>query len=92
MAFTEVYYWLYLILFEVGYSMFLLTDMTIDSSLGEVQITNAFDASIVDINPTFQEAVEFKEKYVHAIIFKLKEKKDHQCFYSLHSGYQSFFL
>ncbi|KAF3580349.1 hypothetical protein DY000_02035232 [Brassica cretica] len=29
---------------------------------GEVQVTNAFDASIVDINPIYEEAIEFKEK------------------------------
>ncbi|KAF8116964.1 hypothetical protein N665_0013s0023 [Sinapis alba] len=47
---------------------------------GEVQITNAFDASIVDINPTFQEAVEFKEKMLAndlplAVIEKKEERQ-----------------
>ncbi|KAH0886789.1 hypothetical protein HID58_062885, partial [Brassica napus] len=31
---------------------------------GEVQVTNAFDASIVDINPIYEEAIEFKEKNI----------------------------
>ncbi|KAH0942313.1 hypothetical protein HID58_001950 [Brassica napus] len=29
---------------------------------GEVQITNAFDASLLDLNPTMAEALDFKEK------------------------------
>lgn len=30
--------------------------------VGEVQITNAFDASLLDLNPTMAEALDFKEK------------------------------
>ena len=30
--------------------------------IGEVQITNAFDASIVYLDPTLKEALQFKEK------------------------------
>ncbi|KAF8100727.1 hypothetical protein N665_0218s0065 [Sinapis alba] len=30
--------------------------------IGEIQITNAFDATILDLNPTMAEAIDFKEK------------------------------
>lgn len=30
--------------------------------IGEVQVTNAFDASIVYIDPTMEEALQLKEK------------------------------
>lgn len=30
--------------------------------LGEIQITNAFDASLLDLNPTMAEAVDFKRR------------------------------
>ena len=30
--------------------------------IGEVKITNAFDASIVYLDPTMEEALKFKEK------------------------------
>lgn len=29
-----------------------------------MQITNAFDASLVTLNPQVQEAVDFKERYI----------------------------
>ena len=35
--------------------------------IGSVQITNGFDASIVTLNPTMQEAIDFKQKLVHNI-------------------------
>ncbi|CAN6920633.1 unnamed protein product [Brassica oleracea] len=48
---------------------------------GEVQITNAFDASIVYLDPTMEEALQFKEKLVEdglplAIIEKKNGKKE----------------
>ncbi|KAH0897973.1 hypothetical protein HID58_047541, partial [Brassica napus] len=44
---------------------------------GEVQVTNAFDASIVDINPIYEEAIEFKKSCWPLIflLLLLREKK-----------------
>ncbi|XP_048620443.1 uncharacterized protein LOC106403353 [Brassica napus] len=47
---------------------------------GEVQVSNAFDASIVAINPKLEEAIELKEKILSndlplALIEKREEKK-----------------
>lgn len=36
-------------------------DIKVYLFVGEVQITNAFDASLVILNPTMKEAIEFKE-------------------------------
>uniref|UniRef100_A0A0D3AJ25 Replication protein A 70 kDa DNA-binding subunit B/D first OB fold domain-containing protein n=1 Tax=Brassica oleracea var. oleracea TaxID=109376 RepID=A0A0D3AJ25_BRAOL len=49
--------------------------------IGEVQITNAFDASIVYLDPTMEKALQFKEKLVEdglplAIIEKKNGKKE----------------
>ncbi|XP_022544100.1 replication protein A 70 kDa DNA-binding subunit A-like [Brassica napus] len=35
---------------------------------GEVQITNAFDASLLDLNPTMAEALDFKEKLKNQVL------------------------
>lgn len=31
-------------------------------NIGEIQITNAFDASLVFLNPTMEEAIDFRQK------------------------------
>ncbi|KAF3489021.1 hypothetical protein F2Q69_00055340 [Brassica cretica] len=35
------------------------------AKISEVQITNAFDASLLDLNPTMAEALDFKEKLIN---------------------------
>ncbi|CAN7120459.1 unnamed protein product [Brassica rapa subsp. narinosa] len=49
--------------------------------MGEVQIKNTFDASIVYLDPTMEEALQFKEKLVEdklplAVIEKKNGKKE----------------
>lgn len=36
--------------------------MCLSCQLGSIQITNAFDASVVTLNPTMQETIDFKQK------------------------------
>lgn len=33
-----------------------------DNYIGEMQITNAYDASLLVLNPTMDEAIDFKQK------------------------------
>ncbi|KAH0925522.1 hypothetical protein HID58_017778, partial [Brassica napus] len=44
--------------------------------LGEIQITNAFDASLLDLNPTMAEAVDFKRRIEeNSIALPITDKK-----------------
>lgn len=45
---------------EILELFYLITQL--HSSLGEVQVSNAFDASIMAINPKLEEEIELKEK------------------------------
>ncbi|KAH0874764.1 hypothetical protein HID58_072126, partial [Brassica napus] len=52
----------------------------ISENRGEKQITNAFDASLVFLNPTMEEAIDFKQKMLNdplplAILDQSNEKK-----------------
>ncbi|XP_048637099.1 replication protein A 70 kDa DNA-binding subunit C-like [Brassica napus] len=57
-------------------TVWLLRFAKIGEFLGEIQITNAFDASLLDLNPTMAEAVDFKRRIEeNSIALPITDKK-----------------